>query len=90
MPKLTLRSDPFVDLQHALDHCSTWSTNNCLRFSPAKSAFIHFTNKRKPPQARSLQLLDFSLQQQNSYKYLGVWLDANLRWSTQANKIQNR
>ena len=73
-----------------------WSRDHNSRFEVTKSAVLHFSRKTVPdPEDRSrriplykppLTLEGQLVQEVRSYKYLGIQVDAHLRWKEQAQR----
>ena len=73
-----------------------WSKEHNSRFEVNKSAIVHFTRKTSPdpdsehgriPMVRpKLMLEGQEVKESNSYKYLGIQLDSQLRWKEQAHR----
>ena len=73
-----------------------WSRDHNSRFEVSKSAVLHFSKKTIPdPDGGNgrvslpkpvLMLEQQIVQEVGSYKYLGIIIDANLRWKEQAQR----
>jgi ribonuclease HI/endonuclease/exonuclease/phosphatase family metal-dependent hydrolase len=73
-----------------------WSKDHNSKFEVSKSAIIHFTRKtipdpetdrgRMPLERPKLILEGQEVKEVNCYKYLGVQIDAQLRWKEQAQR----
>jgi ribonuclease HI/exonuclease III len=73
-----------------------WSEEHNSRFEVNKSAIVHFTRKTSPdpeverrriPMERPALILEGQeVKESNCYKYLGIQLDAQLRWKEQAQR----
>jgi hypothetical protein len=73
-----------------------WSQDHNSKFAIDKLAVTHFTRKRTPdPQnprrsiptpIPTLKLQGKTVRVENSYKYLGIHVDHQLRWNTQTHK----
>jgi ribonuclease HI/endonuclease/exonuclease/phosphatase family metal-dependent hydrolase len=73
-----------------------WSRNHNSKFEVSKSAILHFSKKTIPdPDSESnriplpkpdLVLEGQTVKEVTSFKYLGIQIDANLRWKEQAQR----
>lgn len=73
-----------------------WSTEHNSRFEVSKSAILHFSKKsipdpdsdngRVPLSRPDLVLNGQTVQEVTSYKYLGITVDAHLKWKEQAQR----
>jgi hypothetical protein len=87
-----------IDLQKALDICSEWAHKWKMQFGleSGKSNVVMFRNKF--PKGTTSQISKFphfklhnqEVKYSNEYKYLGVILDANLNWKSQAKHVINK
>ena len=73
-----------VILQNDLDTLQKWESKNKMEFHPGKCQVIRVTNKVKPLIA-NYSIHGVTLQFFKSVKYLGVTIDANLKWKEQCN-----
>jgi hypothetical protein len=74
----------------------TWSEEHSSNYALDKLAVTHFTRKRMPdPQrprktilisAPDLVLRGRKVKVEHSYKYLGIYVDSQLRWTTQTHE----
>jgi hypothetical protein len=74
----------------------TWSEEHSSNYALDKLAVTHFTRKRMPdPQqpkktilisAPDLVLRGRKVKVEHSYKYLGIYMDSQLRWTTQTHE----
>merc|ERR1712105_407773 len=69
------------DIQNTLDHLTTWSKENGLKFSTQKSTYCIFTHKYKTRNL-NLKLYDADLPRSFKVKYLGMTLDHRLSWDS--------
>jgi len=71
-------------LQHSLDEISKWTRKWRLNLNEIKSVHINFTNQKTTPFAVTVnsQKIPYS----NTAKYLGMTLDAKLRWKEHVKK----
>ena len=77
--------DSLQKLQRTLDRLQEWGTGCGLRFNPQKTTVVSFNRRRTvPPYALRLgnETLPYSLET----KYLGLTLDAGLRWTAHVQK----
>lgn len=65
-------------LQKALDEINNWTKKWRIKLNENKSTHIDFTNKKVKP--LTLKLNDGNISYANTAKYLGMNLDAKLRW----------
>jgi len=70
-------------LRNSLLGLSAWARKWKVRFSPTKSAYVWFSRARSRTVHDAYQLCDFNLQEQVSYKYLGVIFDAKCCFKAQ-------
>ena len=85
-----------VDMMIKADGGLRWSAAHNSRFEVTKSAVIHFSRKTIPdpeadngriPTDRPMLILEGQVVQEvESYKYLGVQIDSQLRWKEQAQR----
>ena len=64
-----------------LDKVSRWLSANKLTLNVKKSKYMLITNKRNVP-GLNLSINSSPLESCDSYKYLGVFIDKGLSWST--------
>ena len=69
-------------VQQALRDVEMWSTEWGLSFNPSKCQAIDITNMRGMD-ALQLRMHGTILTQVKEFKYLGVWVDASLKWERQ-------
>ena len=75
-------------LQLALNSVKNWYSSNLLSLSKEKSATLLVRgNKRNEPGDLNVTLGGHPLKQERSMKYLGVYLDQNLSWNEQCDKL---
>ena len=71
-------------LQKDLDRLGEWAVENAIKIKPSKSKAVRFTRARiKDP--LNYSLMDTSIPEANSYKYLGIILHSDLSWADQVN-----
>ena len=72
-------ADDFTKLQDDINAINQWIVNNHLQLNPAKTKFMLI---RTNPQACPTLLLDGTqIERVYHFKYLGIWLAADLTWS---------
>jgi hypothetical protein len=74
----------------------TWSEKHSSNYALDKLAVTHFTRERTPDPQRpkktilistpDLVLRGRKVKVEHSYKYLGIYVDSQLRWTTQTHK----
>lgn len=86
-------SADLVECQNKLSETMTYVTRWCiekgLKISTEKSVGCLFTRKR-PIIRNQLQLDEYVFEVKNFIKFLGIYLDKNLSWSTHINKIREK
>ncbi|XP_061909335.1 uncharacterized protein LOC133653724 isoform X1 [Entelurus aequoreus] len=73
-------------IQKAVNKVQEWGTAWGLRFSVGKTKVIHFT-KRKVQNKIQIKLYGENIEEVQAFKYLGIWFDKNINWSTHISKI---
>ena len=63
-----------------------WLASNKLTLNVSKSKFMMISSKKKTPNL-SIFINDKPLEQCESYKYLGVFIDQNLSWKPHISHI---
>ena len=76
-------------LQRDLEKLQEWERANKMEFHPGKCQFIRFTNKQKIT-INTYKIHNTVLQEFNSAKYLGVFLDNHINWKEQTNNIYKK
>jgi hypothetical protein len=71
-------------LQNDLDNLRVWSSETGLSFNDKKCKAQHITRKFTPP-TTTTNKLSSNLEQINSERGLGVWVQNNLTWNKQVN-----
>ena len=69
-------------MQAAIDKAVSWGRTRTLSFSPAKTQSILFTWKRKYTPPRPLTMNGTEIPYSDEVKYLGIWLDSKLTYSS--------
>ena len=75
-------------IQDTLNHLTTWSNQNGLKFSPQKSSYCIFSWRKK--RDLNLKLLNQNLTRSYQIKYLGVILDERLTWKLHIMNVLKR
>ena len=71
-------------LQKDLDRLGEWAAENAMKINQSKSKEIRFTRARvKDP--LNYSLMDTSIPEASSCKYLGIILRSDLSWADQVN-----
>lgn len=65
-------------LQHAINRVNDWTKQWHIKLNESKSQHINFTNRCDYP--RSVKIGQQTVPYANTAKYLGMTLDAKLRW----------
>lgn len=71
-------------LQHAINKISTWTEKWRIKLNETKSVHVNFTNRKT--HHIPIKIGSNRLPHSNSAKYLGMTLDAKLRWSEHVKK----
>ena len=81
--------DDEVALQDDLQHINTWCNLNCMSLNPNKCKLMTVTRSRNP--AKPLyKIAENTLENVDSYKYLGVIISRDLSWKTHVNKVSSK
>jgi hypothetical protein len=75
-----------TNVQRAADDIATWTRKWRIKFNETKSTYINFTNQKIDQ--RSILLNGVRIPSSNTTKYLGMTLDAKLRWKAHIKKKQ--
>jgi hypothetical protein len=69
-----------------------WCIINDMKINYKKSVFMIFKNKRtkKIPDIDSLETDIFKINRVTEYRYLGIWIDDEMKFDVHANKIINK
>ena len=78
--------EDFDMLQLDIDNLASWTDQNFLQFNASKCKYMVISRKRQINSLTtlsqpSLQIKGIIMEQVDSYKYLGIWITANLSWS---------
>jgi hypothetical protein len=74
-------------LQRFLDKLGPWAKEWKVLFGQKKSQVICFTRCREPPELKKFRLADFDMDFVDSYKYLGVLFQRNLKWKQHTQEV---
>ena len=69
-------------IEHDLSVMSNWLKANLLTLNPNKTVAMSFLHKKLPGKIVSIKLENTAIQFVREAKFLGMWLDKNLNWST--------
>ena len=80
--------EDFATLQRDINAVNNWVSNNYLQFNVSKCKFMHISHKRQFHHPIPDLLLDGqSLERVTSFKYLGILLTSDLKWSCHIESI---
>ncbi len=74
-------------LQSDINKISEWVDHNHLKLNPSKCKCMLVSRKRRPAQPLSFLLSGATIEQVETFKYLGVHLSSNLTWSSHIHSI---
>ena len=77
-------------VQSDIDNLLSWSDTNFLDYNTSKCKYMIITRKNKSDQVYTqtkLSIKGVVLDRVDSYKYLGVWITADLTWSKHVTEI---
>lgn len=81
-------------LQEKLDNLNIWFNNNNMEINEKKSVLMIFHRKNskytKEIEKINVTINGKKINQQANCKYLGTYLDANLKWEKQIKEIENK
>ena len=77
----------FHNFQLCLQKVKSWANKNFLKLNNKKTQVICFSLNYKYNLPTQINIMDEVIQVDDSAKYLGVWLDQNLTFSKQINRI---
>ena len=81
--------DDEVTLQNDLQHINTWCNLNCMALNPNKCKLMTVTRSRNP--AKPLYNIgDYTLENVDNYKYLGVIISRDLSWKTHISNVTSK
>ena len=79
------------NLNNELSKVHSWLCANKLSFNINKSNFVLFHPiQRKIPKSVTLFINNQSLTEENSIRYLGIYIDSNLNWKSHINYIAKK
>ena len=82
-------SEDYLDAQQSITAIEHWSSNNYLQLNALKCKCMTISRKKKPIAPHcALVLNNSTLEQVQSYKYLGLLLTADLSWSSHISSIR--
>ena len=84
---LVLLADNEKDLQTLLDLMHAWCIEWRLSINITKSNIVHFRGSRKKRSNFSFHYGDTSLEYKDEYKYLGIYLDEHLNFTSCINTL---
>ncbi len=68
--------------QDYINKACAWGRENDLQFNAKKTEAVFFTRRTKVPEYKKLHVNGVNVDYADGCKYLGVYLDKKLRWST--------
>ena len=71
----------FSKLQDDINAIKQWIVNNHLQLNPAKTKFMLISRCTNPQACPTLLLDGTQIERVYHFKYLGIWLAADLTWS---------
>ena len=74
--------DILADMMNRAGRAVEWSTKHIFKFKFSKLALIDFTHRNCQKDHPKLELPGITITPMQSTKYLGVFLDQHLSWST--------
>ena len=74
-------------IEHDVSIVSNWFKANLLTLYPKKTVAMSFLHKKLPGKIVSIKLENTAIQFVREVKFLGMWLDKNLNWSTHMSKL---
>ena len=81
-------SDDYLDAQQSITAIEQWSSDNYLQLNSLKCKSMIISRKKTPTTPHhALVLNNGTLEQVESYKYLGLLLTADLSWSSHISSI---
>ena len=76
-------------MQHLLNICSEYAFSWCIKYNERKSKLMYFGKKFDSFSCASITLNDVSLEFVSEWKYLGVLLKSDARFTCSAKKCRN-
>ena len=80
----------FKQAQLTLNKISNWFKNNQLTLNIEKTSFSLFTNKTNVNNSNRLKVNGKEISQVHSTKYLGLYLDDQLKWTKHSLHVKNK
>lgn len=79
-------------LSQVADKMVNWCNDNFLKLNTAKTGLIFFNKPRpqNPTESLYVRLQNTSVENLNSVKFLGVFIDINLSWNIHIEKLNSR
>lgn len=84
------REEALRTAQFGLSEMSNWCKDNKLVLNKEKTLGLEIFNRKKPDKSPLLRLDDRSVKFDNSIKYLGITLSADLRWNEHIGNLASR
>lgn len=75
-------------LQNTVDRLQNWSALNGIKFSSTKTTAVHFCKIRNCPNNLNITLKDSCIPTADSVRYLGLYFDNKLTWSTHVDALK--
>ena len=82
--------EDFAILQEDINTVNNWVKTNYLNFNVSKCKFMYISRKRQCHQVPNLLLDGVNLDRVASFKYLGILLTENLKWSSHVESVCNK
>ena len=79
-----------TNIENDMCALSDWFCANKLSLNAQKTNFMVFSPKNKPTNITSLNLENQIIQKVNSAKFLGIFIDDELKWSVHINHVLKR
>ena len=77
-------------LNEELEKVSCWLAANKLSLNVKKSNFLHFHYGNLPKNTLNIKINGTTVEEKNSTKYLGVFIDTKLTWKVQIQHIKSK
>ena len=77
-------------IENNLSIVSDWFKANLLTLNPNKTVAMSFLHKKPKGKLVSINLANTMIRFVKETKFLGIWLDENLNWSTHTSKLITR
>jgi hypothetical protein len=82
--------EDFTILQEDINTVNNWVTRNYLKLNVAKCKFMHISRRRQCHPVPNLLLDGVHLERVTSFKYLGILLNEDLKWSSHVESVCNK